>query len=70
MDVTLNNSLNGTEIAVLAILRQKPDSSRDEIAERISKTVRTVQRALNSLVEKGYIKRIGSRQNPIWQVLK
>lgn len=70
MDVTLNSSLNGTEIAVLAILKQKPDSSRDEIAERISKTVRTVQRALNSLVEKGYIRRIGSKQNPMWQVLK
>ena len=62
--------MNGTEIAVLAILRQKPDSSRDEIVERISKTVRTAQRALNSLVVKGYNERVESKQNPIWNVLK
>lgn len=54
------HSLNGTEKAVYAILKQKPDSSR-EIADKISKTVKTVQRTLNSL---------GSKQNPVWEVLK
>ncbi len=70
LDVTLDVTLNGTEKAVYAILKQKPDSSREEIADKISKTVRTVQRALNSLVEKGYIRRVGSKQNPVWEVLK
>ncbi len=69
-NVTLDLTLNGTEKAVYAILKQKPDFSREEIAEKISKTVRTVQRALNSLVEKGYIRRVGSKQNPVWEVLK
>jgi len=41
--VTLDVTLNGMEMAVLAILKQKPDSSRDEIADKISKTVRTVR---------------------------
>lgn len=59
-----------TEMAVLAILKQKPDSSRVEIADKISKTVRTVQRALDSLRDKGYIRRVGSKQNSIWEVLK
>ena len=68
-DVTLDVTLNGTELAVLAILKQKPDLSRDEIADKISKTVRTVQRALDSLREKGYIRRAGSKQNPIWEIL-
>jgi ATP-dependent DNA helicase RecG len=63
------HSLNGTEKAVYAILKQKPDSSR-EIADKISKTVKTVQRTLNSLGSKGYIRRIGSKQNPVWEVLK
>ncbi len=58
------------ETAVYAILKQKPDSSREEISEKISKTVRTVQRALDSLKDKGYIKREGSRQYPVWQILK
>lgn len=70
LDVTLDVTLNGTEKAVYAILKQKPDSSREEISEKISKTVRTVQRALDSLKEKGYIKREGSRQYPVWQILK
>ena len=66
----LDVTLNGTEKAVYVILKQKPDSSREEIADKISKTVRTVQRALNSLGEKGYIRRVGSKQNPVWEVLK
>ncbi len=68
--VTLDVTLNGTEMAVLAILKQKPDSSRGEIADKISKTVRTVQRALDSLRDKGYIQRVGSKQEPRWEVLK
>ncbi len=68
--VTLDVTLNGTEMMVLALLKQKPDSSRDEIAEKISKTSRTVQRALDSLKEKGYIRRIGSKQTPTWEILK
>ena len=68
--VTLDVTLNGTEMMVLAILKQKPDSSRDEIADKISKTSRTVQRALDSLREKGYIRRVGSKQTPTWEILK
>lgn len=68
--VTLDVTLNGTEMSVLTILKQKPDSSRDEIADKISKTVRTVQRALDSLREKGYIRRVGSKRDARWEVLK
>ena len=69
-DVALNVTLNGTEMTVLTILKQKLDISRDEIATKIAKTIRTVQRALDSLREKGYIKRVGSKQNPYWKILK
>ena len=68
--VTLDVTLNGTEMTVLTILKQKPDSSREEMADKISKTTRTVQRALDSLREKGYIRRIGPKQTPTWEVLK
>lgn len=68
--VTLDVTLNGTEISVLAILKQKPDSSRDEISTQIAKTIRTVQRTLDSLREKGYIERTGSKQKPVWKILK
>lgn len=69
-NVTLDVALNGTEMAVLSILKQKPDSSREEIADKIAKTVRTVQRALDSLRDKGYIRRIGSKRSPMWGMLK
>ena len=71
-DVTYGKraALNITEQAVLAILKQNPAISREEIAERVSKTVRTVQRALGSLTEKGYIKRVGAKKNSTWEVLK
>ena len=56
--------------AVLAVLNQNPEISREEIAERVSKTVRTVQRALGTLVDKGYIRRVGAKKNSTWEVLK
>ena len=65
-----SDALNGTEEAVLAILRLNPGSPRAEIADKISKTVRTVQRTLDSLKDKGYIRRVGAKQNTIWEVLK
>jgi len=34
----LDVTLNGTEMSVLALIKQKPDSSREEIADKISKT--------------------------------
>ena len=69
-DVTLNVTLNATEVAVLALLKSNPNLTRIELSERISKTVRTVQSALDSLKEKGYITRIGSKKDSTWVVLK
>lgn len=68
-NVTYKDSLNTTEELVLAVLKQNPEISRDEMADRVSKTVRTVQRALVSLTEKGYIKRVGAKKNSTWKVL-
>lgn len=71
-DVTYGKgqALNITEQTVFAVLKQDPTISREEIAERVSKTVRTVQRALVSLTEKGYIRRVGAKKNSTWEILK
>lgn len=69
-DVTSDKNLNETEKTILILLRNKPDSSRDELAEKSYKTVRTVQRILNSLRDKGYIERKGSKRHFIWKVKK
>ena len=71
-DVTYGEgeALNVTEQSVLAVLKQDSEISREEIAEKVSKTVRTVQRALIALANKGYIKRVGAKKNSTWEVLK
>ena len=69
-DVTYENALNITEQAVLAVLKQNPEISREDIAEKVSKTVRTAQRTLVSLTEKGYIRRVGAKKNSTWELLR
>lgn len=63
-------SLSGVEASVLALLRQNNGYSREELASKVSKSTRTVQRALNSLKEKGYIRRKGSKNDGVWDVVK
>ena len=70
IDVTSEKNLNNTEKTILTILKTKPDITRQELAEKVYKTVRTVQRILNSLRNKGYIEREGAKQNTTWKVIK
>jgi len=65
-DVTLNK----TEQLVYQLLSSNPKYTREELADKISKTVRTVQRILNSLRDKEYIKRVGSDKTGNWKILK
>ena len=44
--------------------------SKDTFKITMSKTVRTVQRALVSLTEKGHIRRVREKKNSTWGVLK
>jgi ATP-dependent DNA helicase RecG len=61
--------LNNTEQAVYNMLILNPNYTRDEIAEGTSKTVRTIQRVLDSLKEKGLIERVGSDKLGYWKIL-
>ena len=54
VDVTLND-LNETEKDVYNLIKDNPKITRDEMALKINKTIRTIQRITNSLVSKGYI---------------
>lgn len=68
-DVT-KTGLTQTEQSVYEVIKQTPTITRDEIAERIAKTVRTVQRSLNALRDKGYIDREGNKTKGHWIILK
>ena len=67
---TAIKKLNDTEKTILELLKYKPNSSREELAEKTSKTVRTIQRALNTLKDQGLIEREGAKQNSVWKVKK
>ena len=65
-----NVTLNKMEKLVYQLLSSNPRFTREELAEKTSKTVRTIQRTLNSLRDKEYITRIGSDKTGRWEILK
>ena len=69
LDVTLNN-LSNIESKVLNMIRENPKITREEISNRVSKNIRTIQRITNSLVGKGYILRIGNNRFGYWELLR
>ncbi len=60
--------LTKTEKAVYDLLRVSPAMTREELALEVSKTPKTVQRALDGLREKGLIVRIGAKKNGYWEL--
>lgn len=68
-NVTVNITLNKTEQAVYNLLVINQNYTRDELAEATSKTVRTIQRVLDSLKAKDLIERVGSDKTGYWKIL-
>lgn len=64
------DKLNLTEQEILALLRECDYLNNEEIAARINKVEKTVYRAIKSLREKGYIRRVGTSQDGYWDILK
>lgn len=66
--VTVNISLNKNERAVYYLLEKNPYYTRQELADATSKSLRTIQRTLDSLRKKELIERIGSDKSGYWEV--
>ena len=62
--------LSSTEQAILDHLQLSPELSAKELAALLHKTSRTIQRNINSLKEKGILKREGSDRRGRWIVLQ
>lgn len=69
-NVGLNVGLKKTEQKVIDLLLANPSATSDDLAAKIGVTKRTVERAYKTLQEKKVIKRIGSRRNGTWIVMK
>lgn len=67
-NAAVNVTLNKTEQSVYNLLVKNPDYTRKELADATSKTVRTIQRTLDSLRKKDLIERIGSDKSGYWKV--
>ncbi len=65
---TTLSSLNVSERQVYALIERNAKITREEIAKSIGRTTRTAQRITNSLVDKGYLIRIGSNQFGYWEI--
>ena len=65
---TVNISLNKNEQAVYGLLGKNHYYTRQELADATSKSLRTIQRTLDSLRKKDLIERIGSDKSGYWEV--
>lgn len=61
--------LNKSELAVYHLIEEAPQNSRQEIANQLGISTRTVDRAINSLVKKDLIVREGSKKTGYWKVI-
>jgi Fic family protein len=59
-----------TPDAILRLLAQNPELTRQQLAHRIDKDIRTIGRAITQLQHAGKLVRIGSDKTGCWQVQK
>ena len=69
-DITPFSLLNKIEQEVFDLIENNPKITRKEIAIKINKTIRTVQRIADKLVDKKMLIRVGSNQYGYWEVIK
>ena len=62
--------LSKTDILVLDQLKENPKYTIDDIALKINKTVRTVQRSIDKLKQNGQIRRVGAKNNGYWEIIE
>ncbi len=62
------DGLNKTEQAVYSAIAGTPKISRKMLIETIDRSPRTIDRAIQSLIDKGKIKRVGSKKTGYWEI--
>ena len=58
-----------TDVVVYMLLKEDPTQTRESLAGKTGRTVRTVQRALEKLSDEGKNRRIGSNKTGYWEIL-
>jgi ATP-dependent DNA helicase RecG len=57
-----------TDARVYLLLKEDPAQTRESLAQKTGRTVRTIQRALDKLSREGRIQRIGSNKTGYWEI--
>ena len=57
------------DITIMEILRNNPNITLQEVADKISKSLRTVKIAVKSLQERGLVERVGGKKNGTWKIV-
>ncbi len=68
INVIINGKITEIERNIMELISEQPNATTDMFCQKPGKTARTVSRALKSLQEKGYLKRIGSRKSGVWEI--
>ena len=69
-NVATNVVLNKAGQAAFAIITENPMTTAEQLAMRLSKSARTAQRYLDSLLKKNVIRRIGAKKDGRWEVVR
>ena len=68
--MNIQTNLSGMELKVYDLVRSNGKLTAEAISVILGKTLRTIQRALGALKEKGFIERTGSKKDGSWTILK
>jgi len=67
--VEIKNFNVKTTDKIIALIEENKEITISEMAKILEKTPRSIERAIQSLKQKGKIKRVGSDKTGSWQVL-
>ena len=65
-----DEGLTPRERSVLDQIKLNVKATKSELSAKLGKGEKTIQRLQSSLIEKGYLRRIGSNQYGYWEILQ
>ena len=69
-NVGANVGVNDTQKLILNLIKSNKYITQKEMANKINTTTRTIERNINTLQEKGIIRRVGADKNGFWEIIK
>ena len=70
LNVHIKEALTESEQIILNLIKNNESVSKSELAIRIKKSEKTIQRIISSLIKKGLVKRVGSNKTGYWEVVE